>query len=110
MRDSLGRVCPTYRTWPLTVLPVLPKLVGVFRRVISSRHVVIPQLSQRVHIQVHICALQLSCLRALSLPLQQSKGRVRGEVPRGLDSPVTGVLWLEATAFTFLEMTPLCLC
>lgn len=67
----------------LTVLPVLPQRVGVLGGVVGSRHAAAPQLSQRVHIQLPVCVPPLSCLRAASLPLQQSKGTVRWETPGG---------------------------
>lgn len=81
----------------LTVLPVLPQRVAILGRVVGSRHAAALQPSQRVHIQLGVCAPWLSCLWATSLPLQQSKGTVRWENPGG-GKQVTGAVRLGMTS------------
>lgn len=95
-----GRACLTDGTRPLTVLPVLPKLVGILWGIISSRHVVAPQLSQRVHIKVRVSVIQLSCLWATSLPLQRSKGTVRWRIPGGTQT----INWSDKARNNFFHL------
>ena len=90
---------------------MLPKLVGVFWRVISSRYVVALQLSHRVHIEVHNGAFQLSSfLWAMSLPLQQSKGKVRCKVPGEMQTSFWSLKAPVTTFAIFLGMANLDLC